>query len=880
MLGLSIYQMRAPWVLIGVLLLSRCASAMDGGPGRSMITIENEKAEDDAIDPDEYLWETLPGRCCFMQNGDDCDMCNVWSDPQNFCHTSRESCELCGMSLYCPAPPPLLNANKVCKGESRVGEGCNDDLDTGLCQKSGALAACQAACRHTQHCEMIVLYTDSMAGSCVLCRNMLNYDMTEQASTRIYAVTHLDMNPPSPPGYQQEMVKHFSILKDPNPPPPPLPPPRPPRRPPPPLPAQLGMHADAHIECEFFDDVDYTVIASPGVSTTTTDTAADTKKHCCCLCGMQAGCTDFVFEPASKTCVLMPHVPSYNLRRSPNNSTIAGSVTISRIDNSHAACHFEVGSGYAGGTVGVGKPLPGHKMDSKQDCCDACERDPRCAKFVFEHYGGDCQLFGPQAEKYLTFSLLSGTVDGRATGDMPSEGSLPDQNDDDELDMGPWGGGGESTRYGDHGSVAPPVPPMLTFFAAPPPASKASSESAVATAVLADFSLGIGFLIFVVFSLFAYLFFASDIQKLLFHISGGRFGKQTRSLLPTRQPDSELTPAFSKRKKGALPVGWAKVTVQTSQVTQKKDMEVAECATLEELKELMWDEFSHLLKATRAKDMLLLVWVDSSDDDGNAGNGRWELVTEASNMARVTASPALKLAEKKAFDIKTLAIAFIAALTNESHRHSSGRRAPARLLALKGPPSANDSNSDASDDEAAPQGSSKTLGRGPRSGGIAGRFARGASKGGFQPLDSIEDEESGSDLDAAPLCGQTGPTVPAGPNKARGAVNGRRAGRNAKELASNRACGRERGSSGRRPAIGGGANEANDVEHGVDLLGKRVVVHGLVTQGKLNGRAGVATSFDKAKVRYRVRLEAADGEVQTLAFKPENLMLRSATAGT
>ena len=95
-----------------LLLLLRHLPASGGQPEhRSLITIENEKAHELDIDPDEYLWETLPGRCCFMSGADDCDLCSVWSDPQNFCHTSRESCELCGMSLYCPAPPPLLNAD-------------------------------------------------------------------------------------------------------------------------------------------------------------------------------------------------------------------------------------------------------------------------------------------------------------------------------------------------------------------------------------------------------------------------------------------------------------------------------------------------------------------------------------------------------------------------------------------------------------------------------------------------------------------------------------------------------------------------------------------------------------------------------------------------
>ena len=72
------------------------------------------------------------------------------------------------MSLYCDPPPPLLDANKVCKGNSKVGIGCEDDLDTGICKRSGALKDCQSACRKTEHCEIVVLYTDAMTGTCVL----------------------------------------------------------------------------------------------------------------------------------------------------------------------------------------------------------------------------------------------------------------------------------------------------------------------------------------------------------------------------------------------------------------------------------------------------------------------------------------------------------------------------------------------------------------------------------------------------------------------------------------------------------------------------------------------------------------------------------------
>ena len=84
---------------------------------------------------------------------------------------------------------------------------------------------------------------------------------------------------------------------------------------------------------------------------------------------MEPGCTNFVYEPASKTCVLLPHVPSTELVKTPNPSTVAGSVSISHISNYHASCEFEVGSGYSGGSLGMGEPLSGMKIATKQACC-------------------------------------------------------------------------------------------------------------------------------------------------------------------------------------------------------------------------------------------------------------------------------------------------------------------------------------------------------------------------------------------------------------------------------------------------------------------------------------------------------------------------------
>ena len=81
-------------------LLTR-ASQMALAAPRSLVTIADQMMHEEDIDADEYLWETLPGRCCFQELADDCDTCSVWSDPENFCHMSSDNCEHCGAA---PAP--------------------------------------------------------------------------------------------------------------------------------------------------------------------------------------------------------------------------------------------------------------------------------------------------------------------------------------------------------------------------------------------------------------------------------------------------------------------------------------------------------------------------------------------------------------------------------------------------------------------------------------------------------------------------------------------------------------------------------------------------------------------------------------------------------
>ena len=61
------------------------------------------------------------------------------------------------------------------------------------------------------------------------------------------------------------------------------------------------------------------------------------------------------------------------------------------------------------------------------------------------------------------------------------------------------------------------------------------------------------------------------------------------------------------------------------------------------------------------------------------------------------------------------------------------------------------------------------------------------------------------------------------------------------------------------------------------LLGQRVVITGS-SREDLNGRAGVATSFDHARGRYVVELDSKEGEKEKerLKLKPQNLITKMA----
>ena len=100
-----------------------------------------------ALEPEEFAWSKLPGRCCYDVNRPTCNVCKYWGSADDFCHRSKGHCsENCsprnppdavdedGNPLpelppltYCEgAPPPLVDGGKVCVGGSRINEPCMD----------------------------------------------------------------------------------------------------------------------------------------------------------------------------------------------------------------------------------------------------------------------------------------------------------------------------------------------------------------------------------------------------------------------------------------------------------------------------------------------------------------------------------------------------------------------------------------------------------------------------------------------------------------------------------------------------------------------------------------------------------------------------------
>lgn len=698
------------------------------------------------------------------------------------------------------------------------------------------------------------------------------------------------------------------------PPPPPAPPPPLVESPPPP-PFKLGNRTDAIIECEYFEGTDLTVSsASAGPSL---DRVAATQRDCCHLCAKHLGCTNFVYMPDSGLCLVLPHVESSELTKIPNPSTVGGAVHITTPEDHVEAVHFdgckyEVGSAYTGGALtAAAAPVAsaGGHTPTKQDCCDACAQVPACAKFVYEVYSGACQLFAPIAEQYFVHGLVSGTLGGRTAAGLGLSGLNVTFNDIEVPDVDPRLTPALAT---------PPAPPALWIAKLPPPSPPPDDEQ-LAADVLADVSLGVGGVLVLFLMMCGYLIFSVQILGWLHRVSGGTLGRKPKILAQHAQPadaraaNGKPLLALSHNGSGSekrllgyngRAAGITKVTVQTRQLTQKKDVDVNGCDTVGKLRSRIWDEFSHLLGKLRKEEVALLCYFDTDDA---SGLNPWHLVTEASSMPRVLACEALKLVEKALIADEQLEVAFALCLRGpkgdavedvgpgggkgsrygkKRHDKEKERKKERRRNKDKGGAKGRlDDDEEAEDeplldDDASALVPSQLLSAGtlapldsaptgaPPAAAAAEPPKRLAFKPAFEEAEAPRMEEQDVDLDPF-VC----PTRPMATS-----TKTRRAVRNPMMLlepmeATGPPVAMDAARSPTRCAPVEEQPPADDDDgvEGPSLLGKIVAITGLVAQAHLNGRRGVVQKYDAAKKRWVVRLDEMDGNGGVVAFRPANL---------
>ena len=438
-----------------------------------------------SIEPDEYAWSKLPGRCCYDVTRPPCNVCKYWGTPDDFCHQSRGHCwENCsprtpegardqfGKLLppeppltYCEgAPPPLVDGNKVCVGASRHSAPCYDELNTGKCTAFGMLT-CQAHCWWSPGCALFVVYSvldsgNNMDGSCVLCYDLHNAEETPNLRTRIFRYTQPAQTlPPAPPS-------------QPSPSPPPHPPPPPP---PPQQSVVVPTGGDGAAACTFYAPYELVYeeeqeaavpstparVAQPGDSLIPSPPPPPPKNAmanarvdramnstgCCQMCAEDLSCAGFVFEVASKVCVILPAQSSEHLTLKYNIGMTSGYVR--RFQRSEyspppspppARCSMVSDQGFSGGRsamIGPGQAPNGQPMASAELCCGSCAAHPQCVKFTFRFQPwspgiGECILYRDIAEAFIRTGeyLTAGTVLARDIAQVFIEPPFPPQAND------------------------------------------------------------------------------------------------------------------------------------------------------------------------------------------------------------------------------------------------------------------------------------------------------------------------------------------------------------------------------------------------------------------------------------------------------------------
>ena len=719
------------------------------------------------VDPDEYLWSKLPGRCCFQleeeclpgqkkkdcnrRPPDSCRACSVWSSPENYCHSSHENCDSCGMKLYCPSPPPMLDGNKVCTGSSRVGYGCNDEYSTGMCAMHNEID-CEETCRANELCELFVYYPEEKKGTCVLCSDLISFERTIEEESRAYAVgaSHV---PPAPPGVAKP--EHFQVMPEPRPPSPPRPPaPVAPR----PAASHLGRHkadkSHAHVDCTFLDSVEFTTQRQMGY----TDRVAATKEECCQLCGhLETGCANFVFEPTSGQCVLLPLTPLNELEKDDNSQVISGTASVGLVAAGAStfnsdSCSFIPNSGYSSGSMGVAPRLPGGEMQTREECCQVCGVTQGCARFTFSPGNKACVMYAAYAEMVMMNDLTSGSIPSKLAGATIPGAALATAE------------GAQAEAHESMGAFEPPAPSLPIFAKLenlsppPPPDMLTHGDSSALQDVISDISVVVFTIISLGFLMCVYCFFAPQILSSLHSASNGKLGKvhvrahrhvrvhdddddawlrlrvsENTAIMPIEEPtprrkkrDPDRRRSKSRRdekrerrnadgrerngydsdgqfSKSMINGGGtgrtARLVVQTPETTQSKDLEVSNCVDADALRALFYDVFPSVLKAVRPLHTQLFCLAPTPAPAPAPGGQAqsefaWLLITSHSEFARVVECPAFRLQDKRCDEALTAqyVVAFATGGATEKGGKKQKRNRAADNITIAAEPSCGDQN--------------------------------------------------------------------------------------------------------------------------------------------------------------------------------------------
>jgi len=494
--------------------------------------------------------------------------------------------------------------------------------------------------------------------------------------------------------------------------------------------------------------------------------------------------------------------------------------------------------------------------------------------------------------------------------------------------------------------LASPNPPSFASSSSvPPPAPPDENEGGAAKAILKVGSVLVILIICLGFLLFAYCFYFGEIQGALHSWSGGRFGKPKFSLLPkSLQEVSAAEREELPRKKrggkkrlhltnnGIADAELTSVTCVTPQMTQKKDIDMAGCTTLDELLLTIREVFAHLLGDVAKKELTLLCWVN---DNSARSTGAWKTVGAASDIDAVCRSAtAFKLLAKGTVAEAAKAIAFPKALAGAKvdasalqqeasplpsaceQTHGSTRE-PSRKCknsqrAAPPPPAGSRARGDASSqsmrsNKAADDSERASMGYDPKMMDAFAEFMRtqGAAAEKLQPPISDEEEDT-EDSDQGPrpnsACAIDGQHWSDGEDADRLSavmddhanvrVAPQRHVRRQAFVEEDRLDGEPlmpMDVAGPPPPVlmesvpasdpAAGADDMDDYslaraeKHRATLVGKRVRICNLQSKMDLNGRVGAVAAYDKGKDRFRVRIDAQsiDGFATVLAFRAINL---------